>query len=98
MQDRDALVAGEPEPEDGDRTAGSSMDFVSNLLQSSYNQSRPGTGEMRHGTEGWQALETSFVVCTCFQPTIGSAYHSLEHLAVGLTGEGWSAYARPCAI
>jgi len=37
-------------------------DFVSDLLQSSYYRHKPGTGEMRHGTEGWQALETSFVV------------------------------------
>ena len=36
--------------------------FVSDLLQSSYYRQKPGTGEMRHGTEGWQALETSFVV------------------------------------
>ena len=36
-------------------------DFVSDLLTYSYRERRPGLGEMRHGTEGWQALETSFV-------------------------------------
>eukprot|EP00210_Caulerpa_lentillifera_P009386 g8948.t1 len=30
------------------------------LLQSSYRVVKPGTGEMRHGTEGWKSLETSF--------------------------------------
>lgn len=35
--------------------------FVSDLLKTSYELRKPGIGEMRHGTEGWQALETSFV-------------------------------------
>lgn len=34
-------------------------DLVNNVLASSYQQHVPGEGEMRHGTEGWHALETS---------------------------------------
>ena len=36
--------------------------FLSALLQSSYRVERPGVGEMRHGSEGWRCLETSFWV------------------------------------
>ena len=35
-------------------------DFLSNLLSNSYVREAPGTGAMRHGTEGWRSLETSF--------------------------------------
>jgi hypothetical protein len=34
-------------------------DLLSSLLTSAYKPVPPGTGEMRHGTEGWKALETS---------------------------------------
>ena len=61
-QDRDSLVDAEQQPEEGGEGGLPQGDFVSDLLQSSYHRHRPGTGEMRHGTEGWQALETSFVV------------------------------------
>lgn len=60
LQDRDALVKDNSKAER--HLPGGSADYVSDLLQSSYNQHQPGTGEMRHGTEGWQALETCFVV------------------------------------
>jgi len=67
VQDRDNLVndAGEAvtKAEAAEKAAATPPgDFVSDLLQSSYYHHQPGTGEMRHGTEGWQALETSFVV------------------------------------
>lgn len=61
MQDRDALVEEVSEPEQGDRGE-PPEDYVSGLLSSSYHGHKPGSGELRHGTEGWQALETSFVV------------------------------------
>ena len=37
-------------------------DFLSELLSSSYSRHAPGTGDMRHDTEGWRCLETSFKV------------------------------------
>ncbi|KAG7667191.1 hypothetical protein NADE_003012 [Nannochloris sp. 'desiccata'] len=37
-----------------------SPSLVASLLQQTYRVERPGTGEMRHGTEGWKCLETSF--------------------------------------
>ena len=43
-----------------DSSSNSSPDFLSSLLQHSYRVERPGQGEMRHGTEGWRCLETSF--------------------------------------
>jgi hypothetical protein len=36
--------------------------FLDDLLYSSYERQAPGVGEMRHGTEGWRGLETSFWV------------------------------------
>ena len=35
-------------------------DPLESLLQSSYRVTKPGSGEMRHGTEGWKSLETSY--------------------------------------
>lgn len=37
-------------------------DFLADLLTSSYTRHAPGTGDMRHDTEGWRCLETSFKV------------------------------------
>ena len=37
-------------------------DFLADLLASSYTRHAPGTGDMRHDTEGWRCLETSFKV------------------------------------
>lgn len=36
-----------------------SAELVDEVLSGSYQQRVPGTGDMRHGTEGWHALETS---------------------------------------
>lgn len=41
---------------------GPPVSFVSSLLAQSYKVERPGKGDMRHGTEGWRALETSYQV------------------------------------
>ena len=35
-------------------------DPLENLLETSYRVTKPGHGEMRHGTEGWKSLETSY--------------------------------------
>ena len=40
-------------------------DFLSDLLSTSYVREAPGTGDMRHGTEGWRSLETSFKASAC---------------------------------
>lgn len=39
---------------------GSGGSFLNDLLSTSYTVQAPGTGDMRHGTEGWRCLETSF--------------------------------------
>lgn len=36
--------------------------LIQSLLSTSYAIQHPGSGELRHGTEGWQCLETSFQV------------------------------------
>lgn len=36
-----------------------SAELVDNVLINSYQRRVPGTGDMRHGSEGWHALETS---------------------------------------
>ncbi len=43
-------------------------DFLTDLLSSSYTRHAPGTGDMRHDTEGWRCLETSFKVRFCCNP------------------------------
>lgn len=66
LQDRDAAVteegqtAGGP-PASTDSAAGD-QGFLGELLSTSYVVQPPGTGDMRHGTEGWRSLETSFKV------------------------------------
>jgi len=40
--------------------AAAQPDFLGQLLQTSYRQQRPGEGELRHDTEGWHSLESSF--------------------------------------
>jgi hypothetical protein len=51
--------------------------FLDDLLHSSYERQAPGVGEMRHGTEGWRGLETSFWVrgawrtCVCARGRAG---------------------------
>ena len=45
--------------------AGGGGGFLEHLLESSYERPTPGAGELRHGTEGWRSLETSFWVPPC---------------------------------
>ena len=73
MQDRDALLHLDSDVSEI-ASPSTSEDFVTDLLTNSYKQRRPGLGEMRHGTEGWQALETSFVVCHPISASIISAH------------------------
>lgn len=61
LQDRDALAAPDRMPGSPKKEA-DSEGFVFDLLQHSYRAHKPGLGEMRHGTEGWHALETSVLV------------------------------------
>ena len=52
-------------------------DPIASLLQQSYQVVEPGKGDMRHGTEGWKCLETSF--------------RALNNIMKG-TGEGFRRY------
>lgn len=55
-QARDPVVV-----ENGDGSSSPAQQgFLGQLLQSSYKQQRPGQGELRHDTEGWRSLESSF--------------------------------------
>jgi len=51
-------------------------DFLAELLAFSYTRHDPGTGDMRHDTEGWRYLETSFKVqrlaCLAVLPSLAS--------------------------
>ncbi len=51
-----------PRAEIEDSGPNSGGEFLASLLQQSYRVEPPGTGEMRHATEGWKCLETSFRV------------------------------------
>ena len=63
VQDRDALHLAAGGAHSGTPPmAVTESDFVSSLLQNSYKIQQPGSGDMRHGTEGWRCLETSFAV------------------------------------
>lgn len=63
-QDRDTEASTAEQESAGSSRAGGKSDnaggFVSNLLGTSYSFQAPGTGDMRHGTEGWGCLETSY--------------------------------------
>lgn len=49
---------------------------ISLLLQQSYKVVKPGEGEMRHDTEGWKCLETSFRSLDSIMKAYGAAFHS----------------------
>lgn len=59
-------------------------DFLASLLQQSYRVERPGTGEMRHATEGWKCLETSFRVGGALQPASGPPHHTRARAPVSV--------------
>ncbi|KAL4425118.1 hypothetical protein ABPG77_008223 [Micractinium sp. CCAP 211/92] len=49
-------------------------EFLASLLQQSYRVEPPGTGEMRHATEGWKCLETSFRALQHMMEGCGAAF------------------------
>ena len=51
-------------------------DPIALLLQQSYKIVKPGQGEMRHDTEGWKCLETSFRSLDSIMKGYGTAFHS----------------------
>jgi hypothetical protein len=51
-----------------------SPSLVASLLQQTYRIERPGEGEMRHGTEGWKCLETSFRALQGIMEGCGAAF------------------------
>ena len=72
------------EVEDSGGASGGGADFLSSLLQQSYRVEPPGSGDMRHGTEGWKCLETSFRVRERGLPGVA------HWLAGHSWGVGWS--------
>ena len=63
---------------------------MASLLQQAYRTEPPGEGEMRHGSEGWKCLETSFralqhVMEGCgaeFQPHLDAALRATIYRAL----------------
>ena len=49
-------------------------DPLESLLQTSYHVTKPGSGEMRHGTEGWKSLETSYRALLKVVEATGTAF------------------------
>ncbi|KAI7841245.1 hypothetical protein COHA_005082 [Chlorella ohadii] len=76
-----------------DSSGNSSPDFIHSLLQQSYRVERPGTGEMRHGTEGWKCLETSFRALQHVMEGCGEAFR--PHLDDPLRRLVYRALAHP---
>lgn len=67
LQARDP-VAADSGPDSHAVTA--QRDFLGQLLQSSYRRQRPGQGELRHDTEGWRSLESSFRALQVLTPSL----------------------------
>jgi hypothetical protein len=57
-----SLAAAPPSPVGAPGGQEAGPDFIAALLRQSYRVELPGSGDMRHGTEGWCCLETSFRV------------------------------------
>ena len=56
-------------------------ELVDSVLSNSYQRRVPGTGDMRHGSEGWHALETSCKVLLALDLILPSYHASLQHHA-----------------
>lgn len=92
--DRDALLRVRPHPGDADSldnsdavseaSVRSTQSYLSDLLASSYRATLPGTGELRHDTEGWQCLETSFLALRAVME--GSGVSFARHITPDLRG------------
>ncbi|KAK9841641.1 hypothetical protein WJX74_009256 [Apatococcus lobatus] len=81
--DRDAALAGatstsfEPlRKDEGGVNGETGPDYLGTLLQASNEAVPPGKGEMRHGTEGWRCLETSFKAMLQIMENSGSQLDS----------------------
>jgi len=55
-------------------------ELVSEVLNGSYQRRIPGTGDMRHGSEGWHALETSCKVMLCLCKGVACPEVGCQHL------------------
>ena len=57
-------------------------ELVNNVLSNSYQRRVPGTGDMRHGSEGWHALETSCKVVLAHVLILPSCHAYMEVVAL----------------
>ena len=57
-----------------DPEASEVLDPIATLLQQSYKTVKPGVGEMRHDTEGWRCLETSFAALNAIMVGYGPSF------------------------
>lgn len=48
--------------------------LLSSLLSTAYQPAKPGTGECRHTTEGWKALESSVRAVHCVAEGAGASF------------------------
>lgn len=55
-------------------SSSSAASYLDDLLASSYRHIVPGTGEMRHDTEGWKCLETSYKALQHVMEGSGAAF------------------------
>ncbi|GMH32577.1 hypothetical protein BSKO_00411 [Bryopsis sp. KO-2023] len=83
--DRDEDEEGTPKEPPVEDSAG----LLESLLESSYKPVKPGTGDVRHGTEGWKCLETSFRALTKIMEGCGAAFRPhLDEDLINLVFEG----------
>ncbi len=74
-------AAAVPLPDDDDTlSVSSNQSYLSDLLQHSYQSMTPGQGELRHDTEGWQCLETSFIALK----SMLQSHHAQQYISADL--------------
>ena len=69
-----ATPAPKSEDQQQQQQSDTTSSLVASLLQQTYRVERPGMGEMRHGTEGWKCLETSFRALQGIMEGCGAAF------------------------
>lgn len=77
MQMRDDVEASSTMPADSkdfESNKDGNNPIIASMLQQSYAVQKPGEGEMRHGTEGWKCLETSFRALEHIMKGCGDAF------------------------
>lgn len=63
--------------------------MLDSLLESTYKPKKPGAGDLRHGTEGWKCLETSFRALTKIIEACGVEFQQyVDKSLVDLVFEG----------